>query len=254
MLLACAKLFLLLYVFPPGEPGPVQNCYAERYEGAGYTICRFDQAEPGLSFHLYDEAGDPFGDFTALENALTVKGKSLVFAMNGGMYHEDRAPVGLYIEEREKLAPIQLSSGYGNFHLLPNGVFYVDDDGAHVLSGEAYKAAHLTPRYATQSGPMLVIDGELHPAFREDSVSYKRRNGVGVDEETGTLYFVLSDGFVTFHRFASLFRDHLHTENALYLDGTISRLYAAELNRNDPGAAMGPIIAITSDASAKGEE
>lgn len=103
------------------------------------------------------------------------------------------------------------------------------------------------PRFATQSGPMLVIGGEIHPRFLKDSDSLKRRNGVGVTEE-GEAVFVLADTPVRFYDFAAFFRDELKTPNALYLDGTISRLYAPELERNDPGEVMGPIVGVVAPA------
>ena len=169
--------------------------------------------------------------------------------MNAGMYHEDRSPVGLYIEDGKQLAPLQTGEGYGNFHLLPNGVFFMEKGEAWVLSTGAYQIINRFPEHATQSGPMLVIDDKIHPKFNPDSTSFKRRNGVGVDAETGQLYFVLSDGWVTFHAFASFFRDELDCENALYLDGTISRLYAPSAGRNDVGTAMGPILGIVRPSS-----
>lgn len=90
---------------------------------------------------------------------------------------------------------------------------------------------------------MLVVNGKIHPRFLKDSDSLKRRNGAGVTRD-GEAVFVLSDSPVRFHDFAAFFRDELKTPNALYLDGTISRLYAPALGRNDPGAAMGPIVGV----------
>ena len=226
---------------PPTSPSP---CTHETYEGASYTICAFDRNEPGLRLFLNDASGTPYGDFTTLNARLQEDNDTLIFAMNAGMYHENRSPVGLYIEDGQELARLQTGEGYGNFPLLPNGVFYIQDGEAHVAETSAYQSASPDPDFATQSGPMLVINGELHPRFRADSTSFKRRNGVGVDEKTGKLYFVLSDGWVNFHSFGALFRDHLGCENALFLDGSISRLYDAVTGRNDPGLMMGPIVAI----------
>jgi uncharacterized protein YigE (DUF2233 family) len=161
------------------------------------------------------------------------------------MYHEDRSPVGLYVEAGEEQAPLNTNDGPGNFHLKPNGVFYVLENG---MAGVDETSAFLMtkrkpPPYATQSGPMLVINGEIHPRFLPDSESLKRRNGVGVTDE-GDVVFVLADTPVRFYDFAAFFRDELQAPNALYLDGTISRLYAPALDRNDPGLAMGPIVGV----------
>ncbi len=62
------------------------------------------------------------------------------------------------------------------------------------------------PEIATQSGPMLVINGQLHPKFSEDGQSRKIRNGVGV-LDGDTVFFALSEGAVSFADFARLFRD-----------------------------------------------
>ncbi len=219
-------------------------CEEQKYSGADYVVCRF-AAGDDIRLFLNDGTGAPYGHFNFLKDALTEDGETLVFAMNAGMYHEDRAPVGYYVEAGEDIAPINNNDGPGNFHLKPNGVFFVMDSGdAFVEQTETFLRVKRTPpRYATQSGPMLVIDDEIHPRFLPASDSLKRRNGVGVTE-TGEVYFVLSDSPVRFHDFATFFRDELKAPNALYLDGTISRVYAPELGRNDPGLAMGPIVGV----------
>ena len=50
---------------------------------------------------------------------------------------------------------------------------------------------------------------------------------------------------MTFHEFGRLFRDGLGARDALYFDGSISRLYAPALNRADFGRRLGPIIGYT---------
>ncbi|HSP23971.1 MAG TPA: phosphodiester glycosidase family protein, partial [Saliniramus sp.] len=163
--------------------------------------------------------------------------------MNAGMYHADMTPVGLYVEGGAELSAVNTDDGFGNFFLKPNGVFFIGTDGqAGVMETEAYAQAGIAPQFATQSGPMLVIEGELHPRFIEDSDSYRRRNGVGV-RENGAIVFAISDGLVNFHHFARLFRDELSIENALYFDGTMSSLYAPNLGRADAIRPMGPMIA-----------
>jgi hypothetical protein len=83
--------------------------------------------------------------------------------------------------------------GPGNFHLKPNGVFFIDGEKGGVMETEAFLASGLEPRYASQSGPMLVIDGEIHPKFSEDGTSFQRRNGVG-SPDPHTLVFAISEG------------------------------------------------------------
>jgi uncharacterized protein YigE (DUF2233 family) len=223
-------------------------CREEAVGEARYAMCEFDPKTDDLRLFLRDADGAPYGEFDAVNAALGAKGERIAFAMNAGMYHKDRSPVGLYVEDYDELKKISTKDGPGNFHLLPNGVFWIwaEDGyrGAHVRETEIYqKSAHDVVAYATQSGPMLVIDGELHPKFLKDSTSRKRRNGVGVREDGGVV-FAISDTAVTFHEFAVYFRDTLKCPNALYLDGTISRLYAPELGRDEPGLPMGPIVGV----------
>jgi uncharacterized protein YigE (DUF2233 family) len=181
-----------------------------------------------------------------VNDLLTTQGKTLGFAMNAGMYHYDRSPVGLFVADSIEASPLVTRDGPGNFGLLPNGVFCITDHFA-VIESRTFADAKPTCRYATQSGPMLVIDGDLHPKFLADSPSTYIRNGVGVSADGQTAIFAISDVAVNFHTFARLFRDALHTPNALYFDGSISRLYAPDLNRHDAGLPMGPIIGTVVD-------
>ena len=163
--------------------------------------------------------------------------------MNGGMYHHDLRPVGLYIEDGTERAALVTREGPGNFGLLPNGVFCVGD-GFAVVESRAFATQKPACRYATQSGPMLVINGALHPKFLPKSDSLYRRNGVGVSADGRRAVMVISNDAVNFHAFARFFRDELGLPNALYLDGSISRLYAPQLNRHDGGFPMGPILGV----------
>ncbi len=238
-------LFVAAVVGIAGGAAFATPCEERAYRDADYVICQFDPRADEIRLFLNDENGAPWRHFNFLRDALSENGEHLVFAMNAGMYHESRAPVGLYIEAGEEHASLNNNNGPGNFHLKPNGVFYVAPDGhAYVEETGVYlKIKQPPPRYATQSGPMLVIAGEIHPRFLPDSDSLKRRNGVGVTDDGGVI-FVLADAPVRFYDFASFFRDELKTPNALYLDGTISRIYAPDLGRSDPGLAMGPIVGV----------
>jgi uncharacterized protein YigE (DUF2233 family) len=218
------------------ECGPVEH------RGRSFTLCSADLTERRAVIRLADDAGAPLGDFAALEAA---EGAALLFATNGGMYHPDRSPVGLYVEEGRILAPLVTSAGPGNFGMLPNGVLCLRDDRADVIESRAFAADPPPCDHATQSGPMLVIDGALHPRFIEASPYLKRRNAAGVSPDGRTLHLVVSDEPVSFHELATLYRDVLGVRDALYLDGSVSRLHAPALGRSDPGRAMGPMIAVT---------
>ncbi len=223
-------------------PGMAQavTCQDDIFESASYSVC---EVAPGEDLRLFLNGPDgPYGSFAALVTGLEPTGRRLAFAMNAGMFHEDLAPVGLYIENFQQKTRIVTSDGPGNFGLLPNGVFCVGD-GFAVIESRRFKAAPPVCRYATQSGPMLVIDGALHPSFVRESDSYNYRNGVGVAED-GRAIFVISNDAVNFHAFARYFRDIVGVKNALFLDGSVSRLYAPQLDRDDMGFPIGPIVGV----------
>ena len=224
---------------------PAHACEEIRFEEQPFTVCRFAADDPGLAlFHTHPD-GAPFADFDRLAAKVASTGGELVFAMNAGMYHEDRRPVGLYVENGVETAHLVTRAGPGNFGMVPNGVFWIDGSGtAHVTETLAYQKLAPSPRFATQSGPMLVLAGTLHPQLSPDGTSHKRRNGVGLSADGQTLWFAISDAPVNFHTFARLFRDRLGARDALYFDGVISRLYAPDLGRDENGADMGPIVGV----------
>lgn len=221
-------------------PAVAADCSDMAFDGADFTVCRIDPATEDVRLFLRDEAGAPYASFRAVNEALD-EGQTLGIAMNAGMYHTDRSPVGLYIEDGETAREIVTSEGPGNFGLLPNGVLCLTDDSARVIESRAFASDPPNCSFATQSGPMLVIGGELHPRFLSDSDSVNIRNGAGIGPD-GTLYLAISNEVVNFHRFGRLFRDELGVTDALYFDGSISRLYDAGSGRHDAGWPMGPII------------
>lgn len=222
----------------------VAACESTSIDGARYTLCEVAPARDDLRLFLYDENDAPFGQFSAINNALEAHGEKLAFAMNAGMYHEDRSPVGQYIEDGRQLMGLITAPGPGNFGLLPNGVLCLRAGRADVIETLRYEREAPQCDSATQSGPMLVIDGELHPRFLEDGTSKNIRNGVGTSADGARAVFVISNEPVNFHTFGLLFRDHLNLPNALFLDGSISRLYAPNLNRFGFGFSLGPIVGV----------
>lgn len=220
------------------------ECETRDHLGTPYTICEVDAFQEELQLFLRDETGAILGQFFTIDRNLAADGKKLSFAMNAGMYHEDRAPVGHYIEDGTELMRVIETAGPGNFGLLPNGVFCLREGRADVLETSAYVRTAPACTDATQSGPMLVIDGALHPRFLPDGTSKYIRNGVGTSSDGQRAFFVISDAAVNFYDFGLLFRDVLQTPNALYFDGNISRLYAPDFNRNDFGFRLGPIVGV----------
>jgi uncharacterized protein YigE (DUF2233 family) len=214
-------------------------CENVTFEGVSFTTCEVSTSDDLRLFH--SGPNGLLGSFAAVNSVLAAEGKTLGFAMNAGMYHPDRAPVGLFVERGRELNDIVTATGPGNFGLLPNGVFCIGKRFA-VIESRAYASAAPDCTYATQSGPMLVLGGNLHPRLIPDSDSTYIRNGVGVSADGKRAVFAISNDRVNFHRFARFFRDALGLPDALYFDGKISRLYAPALGRNDIGFAMGPIV------------
>lgn len=225
------------------------GCAPKAFGGASFTVCAFDPRRDDLRLFWKGADDRPFGSLGALAGALQKRGERLVFAMNAGMFREDQSPLGLYVENGRRLRDADTrDGGASNFRLKPNGVFWIGDGVAGVAETGRYLAAPPAARYATQSGPMLVIDGHIHPKIRPDGTSAKIRNGVGVDGRGGVT-FAISDEPVTFDAFARLFRDALGCRNALFLDGSLSSLYAPDLGRDDELLPIGPIVGVVSRAA-----
>ncbi|MET0625507.1 MAG: phosphodiester glycosidase family protein [Pyrinomonadaceae bacterium] len=207
-----------------------------------FTAIRVDVRTERVELFLRDDAGRAFNRFDRLRSWLASRNERLLFAMNAGMFRPDFSPVGLLVQGGREVSPLNLSDGDGNFFLKPNGVFLVSDSGARIVESTGYPALARGVRLATQSGPLLVRNGVLHPALNAESTSRLLRNGVGVSGET--VFFVISEQPVNFHEMATYFRDELHCPNALYLDGVVSGLYSTDLQRNDSTVDLGPIIGV----------
>lgn len=254
--LALAAAGLLAYfLWPRAEPIPQRDldellapaasaCEAITFEGSRFTACRYRRGDDRIQLFL-DPAGRPLRSLAALETYLGPRAGQLRFAMNAGMYDREGRPIGLYVANGIQRKALNRREGAGNFHLMPNGVFSVDDAGrVAVTASEDYRPSERI-RWATQSGPMLVIEGALHPRFSADGASLHVRNGVGVSDPD-TSWFAISDEPVSFGRFARLFRDRLGCPNALFLDGSVSSLWDRPAKRMDAFPQLGPLVAVFS--------
>lgn len=227
-------------------------CEPIMFENAHFTLCT---AEPGKHRIAVDlappDSDEPYGSFAAFAEAEPKVASKLAMAMNGGMFDEQQQPVGYYVEEGRRLTVVNEAEGEGNFFLKPNGVFFGSADGPwRVLETGRFTAqADERPEFATQSGPMLVSGGRMHPAIEPDGPSRHIRNAVGVTAN-GRALFVKSEDPVSFGKLARLYRDVLNTENALYLDGAISQLWDPANERMDSGNALGPLILVENRAQA----
>ena len=211
--------------------------------GKRVTLCRVNVRKEHLQLFLRDEAGLPIKRFDRLTSLLQARGKRLIFAMNAGMYHADFSPVGLFVSGGQQITPLNTANGDGNFFLKPNGVLVITEAEVRIVEASEYPRIREKVLLATQSGPLLVQRGKIHPAFNPKSESRLFRNGVGVPSPE-TAIFVNSEEPVNFYEFATFFRDALHCPDALFLDGTINSLYSTELKRSDFRMDLGPIIGI----------
>ena len=233
------------------EPAQVSACNPVLFEDSPLTHCTANPDIHAIRTVLADEGDAPYRSLSEYARSRPRSAPAVAFAMNAGMYEAEGGPVGYYVEAGERLQQLNRSPGPGNFHLLPNGVFFGDTHGDwHVLATKTF-ASEITerPDFGTQSGPMLVMDGELHPALDHDGTSRKIRNAVGVDRQ-GRAHFVISEAPLSFGKLARFFRDVLKTPNALFLDGSVSQLWDPARDRLDGGPPLGPLIVVEKRANA----
>jgi uncharacterized protein YigE (DUF2233 family) len=219
-------------------------CRSLSHDNQPHTVCEVDLRRYAVRLFWKRPDDSPYAYLSALPRNLDRTSAPLMFATNAGMFSPDYAPVGLYIENGRELVHASTKSGRGNFHMRPNGIFYISGDRAGVLETRAYLKQAPRADFATQSGPMLVINGRLHPRFQRDSDSFKRRVGVGV-RDAHTVAFAVSESEVTFESFARLFRDRLECDNALFLDGgSAASLHIPAQRRGGNILPMGPMLAV----------
>src|SRR5215831_10030683 len=191
-LLALALALGVFCFAPAAFASPL--CQSVSFESAAYTVCEVDLRLQAVRLFWRKPDGERYGRLAALPAAQRTG--RLAFAMNAGMYDPAYRPVGLYVENGRELVRANTNPGPGNFHMRPNGIFYVAGETAGVLDTGSFLTKRPAVDFATQSGPMLVVDGRLHPLFGR-SHSRKFRSGVGMRDEH-TLAFAIPDTEVTF--------------------------------------------------------
>ena len=232
---------------PAAEPTQATEnsaCTPVVFEESPLTHCIAEPGKHRITTALGPEEGAPYRSLAALAANRAADAPLVAFAFNAGMYDEAGQPIGYYVEDGERLHELNRAEGPGNFHLKPNGVFFGTGGTWRILTSQKfYDTVSDRPDFGTQSGPMLVIDGEMHPEFSDDGDSKKIRNGVGVDAQ-GRAHFVISEGLISFGKFARYFRDEAETPNALFLDGSVSQLWNPARGRMDNGPSLGPFIVV----------
>jgi len=197
-----------------------------------------------IRFYWQNDIGENIKSIGRLKEWLQKRNEVLVFAMNGGMYKKDLSPLGLYVENGKVLVKINSTkTAHGNFYLQPNGIFYLTKDYNAIVCKTTDFVFNDNVKYATQSGPMLLIDGEIHTKFTEGSKYINIRNGVGI-LSNGDMFFAMSKKKVNFYDFASYFKQ-MGCKNALYLDGFVSKTYLPEIGCEQLDGTFGVLIGET---------
>lgn len=230
-------------VVPDGEDATPSRgaCVPAVFEGVPLTHCIADPESHSIGMAQAPTSGDLAG---RIEGWAAGRNEGdIAFVMNGGMYGDDLKAIGYYVENSNRTVELNRADGPGNFHMKPNGVFFGSAGNWRILDSDTFlRTVGTRPEFGTQSGPMLVIDGQLHPEFQDDGPSKALRNGVGVDAD-GRAHFVISDAPLSFGQLARFFRDELKTPNALFLDGNISSLWDPASGRMD-ARRVGPLIVV----------
>lgn len=221
-------------------------CESVSFESIPLTHCIADPAQHAIAMANVGPDKQPFANLAKF--AASVDTATIAFAMNGGMYGDDLKAIGYYVQNGERLRELNRANGEGNFYMKPNGVFFGTGSKWQVMgSNTFFNTVGDRPDFGTQSGPLLLVDGKLHPEVQDDGPSRAIRNAVGVDA-SGKAHFVISDAPVSFGQIARYYRDVLKVKNALYLDGAISSLWDPARGRMDKGR-VGPIIVVTRRAA-----
>lgn len=233
-------IFLITLIFS------FTNKYSRNDQFISYI---FDKKTTDLELFWKNDQNEILKSFENLKSYLEKKQKTLLFAMNAGMFKKDYSPQGLFIQDGYVINPIDTSTGFGNFYLMPNGIFYITKEDIFGICKSQNFVDTGTIKFATQSGPMLVIDGQIHPAFIKGSKNLNIRNGVGILPDNKVI-FTISKKEINFYDFAYYFKE-LGCKNALYLDGFVSKIYYPAINVTQMDGNFGVMIGITQKNSCK---
>jgi uncharacterized protein YigE (DUF2233 family) len=237
-------LCLLLTLLIPSAAAPQSSGFTIRTleaNGTHFTVVSADLRYVQLKMFWKQPNGKPFSSLAQLDLFLSNNKIQLLAAMNAGIYDTNQTPLGLHIERGKVLHRLKTRrKGYGNFYLQPNGVFFLEPNGAKILESLEFEKQNPKALEATQSGPMLVQNNQIHAAFQKNSTNRLPRNAIGV-ENARVVHLVIADDWVNFYDMAIFMRDTLKCSNALYLDGSISALRIPQTRETQDGKFAGMI-------------
>lgn len=228
-------------IVPAGDASAGGACRSVTFEDVPLTHCIADPSQHTIRASLAPSSGERFGTIEAW--AAGKNESAIAFVMNAGPYGDDLKALGYFVEDEERLTELNRADGSGNFFMKPNGVFFGTGSNWRIVETETFlRTVGTRPEFGTQSGPMLVMGGELHPEIQDDGPSKTIRNGVGLDAD-GKAHFVISDAPLSFGQLARFFRDELKTPNALFLDANVSSLWNPASGRMD-NRRVGPLLVV----------
>ena len=225
---------------------------AIKFKGMEFDIFITNTDSNEISMHLKSPGkGKNYSNIIGLLNSEVLKGRKVLMITNAGMYTSSHEPEGLFIENRRPINELDkkiIPNTDLNFYMKPNGVYFIDTAEVNYISKtedfEGYvKKNKINVKYATQSGPMLVIGGEIHDKFKVGSPNLNIRSGVGIISDKKTV-FIISKTETNFYDFGVLFKEVFNCKNALYLDGAISLMYINDIAPNERGGNFGPMISV----------
>ncbi len=218
----------------------------------GSTFCAYilnPQVET-VNFHYKNEKNENFSSIENLKTSIEKAKLDIQMITNGGMYSPANEPQGLYIENKKTYKTIDtLNDKDGtNFYLFPNGVFYMDTLNNFGISSTENFIKKISDysliKNATQSGPMLINNGEIHKSFSKASQNEKIRSGVGITSSNQLVFLITLDD-CNFYDFAICFKEIFDCNNALFLDGAISKMFIKDIPTNYLNGLFVPMISIT---------
>lgn len=214
-----------------------------------YRVFIANTAVHKIETHFRKKGTKPFYGIADVRTYLQSRGEIPLMITNGGMYRPDFKPVGLFRElDGAMQYPLDTSTrkANDNFHLYPNGVFYVDAAGkGGVVQTRRFFSDTIIRKapVATQSGPMLVVDGQIHSSFSATSSNNKIRSGVGA-YRSEILVFIASVESVSFYEISEFFLEFFECPNALFLDGQVSLMDIQGMEQ-PPSRRFGPMVSVT---------